>query len=78
MLEARSGRVIQNDTYKSDLTNVIKEKFDKLKPDLLSESKEFIHLEVEKAMKKQKGEFKSAIDKLQEYVIRLEQVHDDF
>lgn len=74
MLEARSGRDIQSDTYKSDLTNVIKEKFDKLKPDLLSESKELISF----AMKKQKGEFKSAIDKLQEYVIRLEQVHDDF
>ena len=25
MLEARSGRDIQSDTYKSDLTNVIKE-----------------------------------------------------
>ena len=74
MLEARSGRDIQGDTYKSDLTNVIKEKFDKLKPDLLSESKELISF----AMKKQKGEFKSAIDKLQEYVIRLEQVHDYF
>ena len=74
MLEARSGRDIQGDTYKSDLTNVIKEKFDKLKPDLLSESKELISF----AMKKQKGEFKSAIDKLQEYVVRLEQVHDDF
>ena len=74
MLEARSGRDIQSDTYKSDLTNVIKEKFDKLKPDLLSESKELISF----AMKKQKGEFKSAIDKLQEYVVRLEQVHDDF
>ena len=74
MLEARSGRVIQSDTYKSDLTNVIKEKFDKLKPDLLSESKELISF----AMKKQKGEFKSAIDKLQEYVIKLEQVHDYF
>ena len=74
MLEARSGRDIQSDTYKSDLTNVIKEKFDKLKPDLLSESKELISF----AMKKQKGEFKSAIDKLQEYVIRLEQVHDYF
>lgn len=74
MLEARSGRDIQGDTYKSDLTNVIKEKFDKLKPDLLSESKELISF----AMKKQKGEFKSAIDKLQENVIRLEQVHDDF
>ena len=78
MLEARSGRDIQSDTYKSDLTNVIKEKFDKLKLDLLSESKEFTNLEVEKAMKKQKGEFKSAIDKLQEYVIRLEQVHHYF
>ena len=74
MLEARSGRDIQSDTYKSDLTNVIKEKFDKLKPDLLSESKELISF----AMKKQKGEFKSAIDKLQEYVIKLEQVHDYF
>ena len=39
MLEARSGRDIQSDTYKSDLTNVIKEKFDKLKPDFCQKVK---------------------------------------
>ena len=49
-----------------DVISVIKGKFNKLKADLLSEIKELINLEAEKPMKKQKEEFKSAIDQLQE------------
>ena len=54
MPETRSGRGTPVDTNEFDVISVIKEKFDKLKEDLLSEIKEMIHLEVEKAMKKQK------------------------
>ena len=59
-----------------DIISVIKETFEELKADLLSEIKELINLEVEKAMKKQKEEFKSAIDTLQERVTNLEHAHD--
>ena len=41
--------------------------------DLLSEISDLIHLEVEKAMKKQKENFGSALHKLQKRVIKLEQ-----
>ena len=50
---------------------------EELKADLLSEIKELINLDVEKAMKKQKEEFKSAMDALQERVTNLEHAHDD-
>ena len=77
MPETRSGRATPVDTNEFDIISVIKEKFEELKADLLSEIKEFINLEVEKAMKKQKEEFKSAIDALQERVTNLEHAHDD-
>ena len=76
MPETRSGRATPVDTNEFDIISVIKEKFEELKADLLSEIKEFINLEVEKAMKKQKEEFKSAIDALQERVTNLEHAHD--
>ena len=61
-----------------NLIQLVKEKFEELKADLLSEIKELINLEVEKTMKKQKKiEFKSAIDALQERVTNLEHAHDD-
>ena len=77
MPEKRSGRATPVDTNELDIISVIKEKFEELEADLLSEIKELINLEVEKAMKKQKEEFKSAIDTLQERVTNLEHAHDD-
>ena len=58
------------------MISVIKEKFEELKADLLSEIKGLINLELEKAMKKQKEEFKSTIDALQERFTNLEHAHD--
>ena len=78
MPETRSGRATPVDINESDIISVIKEKFEELKADLLSEIKELINLEVEKTMKKQKKiEFKSAIDALQERVTNLEHAHND-
>ena len=54
------------DNNELDVISVIKGKFNELKADLLSEIKELITLEVEKPMKNQKEEYKSAIDQLQE------------
>ena len=68
MPETRSGRDTPVDINEFHVIRVIKEKFEELKADLLSEIKEFFNLEVEKAMKKQKEEFNSAIDALQERV----------
>ena len=48
-----------------------------MKAIVLSEIKELIHLKLEKAMKKQKKEFKSAVDKLQKRVSKLEHAHGD-
>ena len=48
-----------------------------MKAIVLSEIKELIHLKLEKTMKKQKKEFKSAVDKLQKRVSKLEHAHDD-
>ena len=76
MPETRSGSSTPVDTNEFDIISVIKEKFEELKADLLSEIKELINLEVEKAMKKQKEEFKSAIDTLQERVTNLEHADD--
>ena len=76
MPETRSGRATPVDTNEFDIISVIKEKFEELKADLLSDIKELINLEVDKAMKKQKEEFKSAIDALQERVTNLEHAHD--
>ena len=45
--------------------------------DLLSEINDLIHLEVEKAMKKQKENFDSALHELQKHVIKLGFDHDD-
>ena len=78
MPETRSGRATPVDTNEFDIISVIKEKFEELKADPLSEIKELINLEVEKAMKKQKEEFKSATDALQERVTNPEHSHDDF
>ena len=58
------------------MISVIKEKFEELKADLLSEIKGLINLELEKPMKKQKEECKSAIDALQERFTNLEHAHD--
>ena len=45
--------------------------------DLLSQIDDLIHLEVEKAMKKQKENFESALHKLQKRVIKLEHGHEN-
>ena len=76
ILETRSGTATPVDTNESNIISVIKEKFEELKADLLSEIKELINLEVEKTMKKQKEEFESAIDPLQKRVTNLEHAHD--
>ena len=77
MLETKLGTATPIYTNEFNIISVIKEKFDEIKADLLSEIKELFNLGVEKAMKKHKEEFKSAIDKLQEHVTYLEHAHDD-
>ena len=57
MPETRSGKAISNDTKELDIVSMIEEKFNKFKVDLLSEIKDLIYLEIEKAMKKQKVSF---------------------
>ena len=52
--ETRSRRAKPINTNEVDVIKEIKEKIDELKPDLSSEIKELINLEVEKAIKKQK------------------------
>lgn len=66
MRETRWGRATLIDTNEYDVISVINEKFDKLNADLLLEIKELIHLEVEKAIKKQK-ELEHAHDDLEWY-----------
>ena len=77
MPETRSAKATPNDTKELDIVSVIEEKFNKFKVDLLSETNDLIHLEVEKAMKKQKNNFDSALHELQKHVIKLEHDHDD-
>ena len=45
MGETRSGEATPIDTNEFDIITLIKEKFDKLKTNLLSEIKDLIHLE---------------------------------
>ena len=77
MPESRSGKVVPNDAEELNIVSIIEEKFNKFKVDLLSEINDLIHLEVEKAMKKQKENFDSALHKPQKRVIKLEHDHDD-
>ena len=77
MRETRLGRPTPIDSNEFDVISVIKEKFDELEVDLLLKIKEHIHLEVQKVMKKQKEETKSAGAKLQEHVTKLEHAHYD-
>ena len=77
MPETRSGKATPVDTNEFAVITAIKEKLDELKADLWSEIKKLINLEVEKATKKQKEEFKFAMDQLQECVTNLEHARDD-
>ena len=77
MPETRSGKATPNDTKELDIVSVTEEKFNKFKVALLSEIKDLIHLEVEKATKKQKEKFDSALHELQKRVVKLEHDHDD-
>ena len=77
MPENRSGKAIPNDTKELDIVSIIEGKPNKFKVGLLSEIKDLIPLEVEKAIKKQKENFESALDKLQKRVIKLELDHHD-
>ena len=77
MPENRSGKAIPNDTKELDIVSIIEGKPNKFKVGLLSEIKDLIPLEVEKAIKKQKEIFESVLHKLQKRVIKLELDHDD-
>ena len=77
MPETRSEKAISNNTKELDIVSIIEEKFNKVKVDLLSEFKGLIYLEVEKAMKKQKENFESALHELPKRVIKVEHDHDD-
>ena len=52
MPENRSGKAIPNDTKELDIASIIEEKPNKFKVGLLSEIKDLIPSEVEKAIKK--------------------------
>ena len=77
MPETRSGKATPNDTKELDIVSVIEEKSNKFKVDLLSEINDPIHLEVEKAMKKQKENFDSALHEVQKRVFKLKHDHSD-
>ena len=64
MPEIRSRRATPSDSNEFDVISFFKKTFHELKADLLFKIKGLIHLEVEKAMKKQKEKFKSDIDEL--------------
>ena len=61
----------------SELIQVITSKFNELKQNLISEIKSLIQLEVEKVVKKQKGEFDETVLKLQEWITTLKLEKDD-
>ena len=77
MPETKSGKAIPYDSNELDIVSIIQEKFNKFKVYLLSEIKDLIHLEVEKAMRKQKENDDSAVHELQKRVIQTEHDHDD-
>ena len=51
------------------MVGIIEEKFNKFKVDLLSEINDLIHLEVEKAMKKQKENFYSGLHEFHDVLL---------
>ena len=81
MPETRSGKLtasegVQN-VQESSLADIIKEKLNEFKDELLTEIKLLIKSEVGKALKKQKEEFHSAFTQLEKCITKLENDNDD-
>ena len=81
MPEARSGRLTASEgvenTQESSLADIIKEKLNEFKDELITEIKLLIKLEVDEALTKQKEEFDSTFSQLQKRIKKLENDNDD-
>ena len=81
MPETRSGKLTANEgvqnVQESSLADIIKEKLNEFKDELLTEIKLLIKSEVGKALKKQKEEFHSAFMQLEKRITKLENDNDD-
>ena len=81
MPETRSGKLtatkgVEN-TQESSLKNIIKEKLNEFKTELITEMKLLIKSEVDEALKKQKEAFDSALIQLKKRITELENDNDD-
>ena len=81
MPETRSGKLTASDgvenAQESNLTDIIKEKLNEFKNELLTEISLLIKSEVDEALKKQKEEFYSAITQLEKRITKLENDNED-
>ena len=81
MPETRSGKLTASEgvenAQESSLVDIIKEKLNEFKNELITEIKLLIKLEVDEALKKQKEEFDSALTQLEKRITKLENDNDD-
>ena len=81
MPETRSGKLTASEgvenVQESSLADIIKEKLNEFKDELLTEIKLLIKSEVDEALKKQKEEFDSAFTRLEKRITKLENDNDD-
>ena len=80
MPETRSGKLTTSEgvenAQESTLTDIITEKLNEFRDELLTEIKLLIKSEVDEALKKQKEEFDSAFTQLEKCVTKLENDND--
>ena len=81
MPEIRSGKLTASDgvenAQESSLTDIIKEKLNEFKNELLTKISLLIKSEVDEALKKQKEEFYSAFTQLEKRITKLENDNED-
>ena len=81
MPETRSGKLTASEGVETvqeiSLADIIKEKLNEFKDELLTEIKLLIKSEVDEALKKQKEEFDSAFTQLEKRITKLENDDDD-
>ena len=82
MPETRSGKLTTSEgvenVQESTLTDIITEKLNEFRDELLTEIKLLIKSEVDEALKKQKEEFDSAFTQLEKRITKLENEKDDW
>ena len=81
MPETRFGKLTASEgvenAQKISLADIIKEKLNEFKDELLTEIKLLIKSEVDKALKKQKEEFDEASTQLEKHITKLENDNDN-